>query len=166
MSKTERNFFTQIFIQSKDKDYVLVFPFRNDSPCISAARAYAEKTGLPLINLAYMVDHVDGAKNVKNVSPEEWGGYVAHAQKVFTDSFHGMVFSLIFHRSFHVELDKESRKMSRNSRITDLLTRIDAAEILDGGEPDYCKIEPALNREIEKSKKALSDMLAAVSAGE
>ena len=156
----------EIFIQPKDKDYILVFPFRKDSPCISAARAYAQNTGLPLINIAYMVEHVDGAKNVKNVSPEEWGGYVAHAQKVFTDSFHGMVFSLIFQRRFQVELDKESRKMSRNSRITDLLKRIDASEILEGGEPDYSKIEPALNREIEKSKKALSDMLVAVSARE
>lgn len=156
----------EIFIPPKEKDYILLFPFHQKSPCISAAQKYAEVTGLPLINITYMVEHVEGAKNIKNVSPEEWGGYVANAKKVFTDSFHGMVFSLIFHKNFQVELDKKSQKMSRNSRITDLLKRIDASEILDAMEPNYSKIEIALNREIEKSKKALSDMLAEVSSGE
>lgn len=155
-----------IFKKPREREYVLLFPFRQNSGCIAAARAYAEKVGLPLINIAYMVGHVDGAINIKNLSPEEWGGYVANANKVFTDSFHGMVFSLIFRRDFYVELDKESHNVTRNSRVLDLLNRIGANSILENKDPDYQEIDIALSREIEKSKKMLTDMLVAVSSEE
>lgn len=143
----------------KEQDYVLSFPFRKDSSCIEAAKSYAENTVSTLVNITYMVNRVEGAVNVKNLSPEEWLGYIAHAGKVFTDSFHGMVFSLIFQKDFVISLDKENQKQSRNSRVIDLLSRIGAEGILRGLEPNYDLINAALGREIRKSKAALIQML-------
>ena len=35
-----------------------------------------------------------------NLSPEQWLSMIAHASMVITDSFHGTVFSILFHREF------------------------------------------------------------------
>ena len=150
---------SQIFKKPNEPKYILLFPFRRDSACIEEAKSYAAKTGLQVINIAYMVNYVDGTKNVKNLSPEEWIGYIAHSEKVFTDSFHGLVFSLIFQRRVFVALDNESGKRSRNSRIVDLLNRIGADNALVGEEPDYSVVGGALMTEVRKSRNALTEML-------
>ena len=51
-------------------------------------------------------------------------GLFKNAEYIFTDSFHGAVFSIIFEKSFVVfDRDKNTR-VSMNSRLHDLLNRL------------------------------------------
>lgn len=94
-----------------------------------------EKTGLrvkviPLTAEAYRQPYDLCA----GLAPEDFLGYIAEAAVVCTDSFHGTVFSTIFQTDFEVfHRDKEGDSTSRNSRIDNLLRRLeldaDLAEI-------------------------------------
>lgn len=57
-------------------------------------------------------------------SVEQWLGWIRNAKYVLTSSFHGIVFSILFHVPFVACMLKGSQ-MSGNSRITTLLTALD-----------------------------------------
>lgn len=50
------------------------------------------------------------------LNPAEFVYLIAHAQKVFTDSFHACVFSIIFHRNFQV---------FRRKKVADMFSRLE-----------------------------------------
>lgn len=56
-------------------------------------------------------------------SIEEWLGLIKNAKYILTSSFHGVVFSLLFHKPFIVCLRKES-KFAGNDRVTSLLSKL------------------------------------------
>ena len=62
-----------------------------------------------------------GVENRGGASPSEWLGLFAKAEYVLTDSFHGTVFSVIYHRKFKV-LTVFSK--GENRRAQDLLTEL------------------------------------------
>ena len=53
---------------------------------------------------------------IKNATPTQWLAYIKNACFVFTDSFHGEVFSILFKKRFYVYYVEENRA----SRIIDL----------------------------------------------
>lgn len=58
-------------------------------------------------------------------SPEEFLSLIRYSSGVCTDSFHGTIFSLIYHTPFFTFLRYNARDAnSRNSRITDLLSTV------------------------------------------
>ena len=61
-------------------------------------------------------------KTIFYSSMEEILWYIDHAEMVITDSFHFVVFSIIFHRPFYVMLT------GKPSRITDLLAYLDLSD--------------------------------------
>ena len=56
-----------------------------------------------------------------------WLGYLSEAEYVLTSSFHGVVFSLLFHKPFVVCLRKESM-FAGNDRVTTLLDALDLSD--------------------------------------
>lgn len=48
-------------------------------------------------------------KTIKNATPEDWMWYIKNAQFIFTDSFHGEVFSIKFKKNFYVYYVEENR---------------------------------------------------------
>ncbi|PPE77061.1 hypothetical protein C3941_25655 [Kaistia algarum] len=63
--------------------------------------------------------HVSLSRN-KALSIQEWLNYFAHADVVITDSFHGMVFSILFKKDFYVIINK-SRGADRFYSLCDML---------------------------------------------
>lgn len=55
---------------------------------------------------------------------QEWVGYMANAQTIITNSFHGCVFSIIFHKNFYYYPLLPNAKGYVDSRIDSLLTRL------------------------------------------
>lgn len=78
-----------------EKNYVLVyFPYQN---ILNAAKKYAKRNkkklvvldiGIPIKNRDYKIIY----------SPEEFLSYIYYADAVFTDSYHGLLYSLYFHK--------------------------------------------------------------------
>ena len=66
-----------------------------------------------------------------DVGPAEFLSLIKYADHVFTDSFHGTVFSILFEKEFTVfERAKRSGKVNMNSRLTDLLETFNLKEML------------------------------------
>ncbi len=59
----------------------------------------------------------------KILSPEEWLGMIKTARVVLTNSFHGMIFSIIFKKPFVVFLQK-GKTVSQNSRLASFLSTV------------------------------------------
>lgn len=78
---------------------------------------------------------------------ETWLGMIKSSQFVVTNSYHGMIFSILFHKPFIAVLVK-GRKVGMNDRILTLLDNIGLSDrILDGF--DEKKIEEVIARKID-----------------
>jgi len=63
-----------------------------------------------------------------NCSPQEWIWMIKHSEFVFTDSFHGLVFSTIFQKRFFVINRRNNKNL--NIRMSDYLCKIEETDKL------------------------------------
>lgn len=84
------------------------------------------------------------------LSPIDFLNYIAHSQIVFTNSFHGLAFAILFHKQVvllePVSLDANSKR----NRLEDLLKLLEIE-----GTMDYEKISVILNNQIKESQNKL-----------
>lgn len=120
--------------------YALLFLLKYDEVLVAKAREEAGKRGVQLrtVTAAFMPQLGMNAWNTTGVT--DWLSAIRNAQCVFTNSFHGMVFSMIFGRSFHVER-LTGELSSRNGRLEELLSFLQLSEALETvAQPDYDRI--------------------------
>lgn len=102
------------------------------------------------------------------LSPEEWIGMYCNAEAIFTNTFHGTAFALIFHKKFLVFLQK-GKTANQNERILSLLQMVGLeSRIYDVTkeigkqleEPiDWIYVDCIIEKEREHSIKFLIDAL-------
>lgn len=103
-------------------------------------------------------------KEIIDVGPAEWLGLIKKAKYVFTDSFHGCIFSSIFHKEFILfKRFKDNDKASENSRIYTLAKMLNIeerivdehnADIIDELQPlDFSKIDKIIEDKARESKQ-------------
>ena len=91
------------------------------------AKKFSDSIGAKLIILPNVSEVVPADLEYSDyapydVGPSEFVNLIKNAEAVFTDSFHGTVFSLIFGKNFYsFERFKSNSKASTNSRIYSLL---------------------------------------------
>ena len=89
-----------------------------------------------------------------NASPADWVNLVAHSKFVYTDSFHGCMFAMKFHKPF-LAYYKDSRRVSR---LKDIKATYSIDNIIPSGaeivihDLDYNKIDSVL-----KQKRSISE---------
>ena len=142
------------------KPYVLLFMFSRNETVIRAAKELAAAHQLQLINIPYMLKHISGAKNVGNLSPEEFLAYIKNASYVFTDSFHGFALSLNFNKQVWVALSNTKR----NSRILDLANRYGIAhrivtDTVSKTDIDYVAVNEKIDADRQHSLNFLQEIL-------
>lgn len=91
----------------------------------------------------------------------QWVSSFANAETVVTDSFHGMVFSIIFEKNFIV-IGNHSRGLDRFVSLLSLLGLKDRLvfdvkdlDCREFGSVDYCKVNEVLKENIEESLRFL-----------
>lgn len=86
---------------------------------------YAKSTNKKLIIYsAFKEDVLYCDERVYKIGPEEFISYINYADAVFTDSFHGVIFSLKFEKNFNAFYRfKENDKNNQNSRIINILEK-------------------------------------------
>lgn len=154
--------------QESDKKYILLY-FLGKIPNQVKENVYrvAQEKNLTIVNLME-----DSNINWYLSDPAEFLYIVSHAELIYTDSFHGTVFSILYHRPFVVyeKYEKNSRD-SMNSRIVTLLEKFQYMERLvteeTGGilsnlfDMDFTNVDSILEIERRKSvnfmQKALSE---------
>lgn len=113
------------------KQYVLMYVLgKMPKECLATVLQYCEKTGSDLVVLK---DNKIG-ENCP-IGPREYLYLIANAKYVITDSFHGSVFSILFHRNFAV-FHRSSKEKNEDmmSRLDTLLSRFSLEKCLMSNE--------------------------------
>ncbi len=92
---------------------VVLYMTEFDADLCEYAGKDAEERGLPLVVTGNY--RFPTADETVICAPETWLGYIACASALYTNSFHALVFSRIFHKELHIR--PLVRMKNRNSRI-------------------------------------------------
>ena len=83
------------------------------------------------------------AKKVTALGPAEWLWFIHHSEYVVTNSFHGTVFSLMFHKPFTVALNgraSDARMVSLLEGVG-LISRVEHVERVDCVDVDWGEVD-------------------------
>lgn len=151
----------------KGKSYLLSYFLTHDPAVVDYTNLIARRLGLRVIH--YFADYPDrvfdsDAGCFAFAGPGEFLGYVKNAAMVFTNSFHGTCFSIIYRKPFYTY----TAKRAMLSRVKDTIARLglegryfsdfrDLAKV--SMEIDYNECKKRLRKEQEKSLEFLKRAL-------
>ena len=141
--------------------YALVYFFSDSLEVRKRAQKFCKDRGLELIFIPYakqvynLFDSKGPGKRVNEVGPREFISFIKNAEFVFTDSFHGAVFSLIHQVPFAVFERNKSGHVSMNSRLYDLLDLFQERDRLVSVD-DFERVAKLASINADRIKKILS----------
>ena len=129
---------------------------------------FSKRTGLKIVTLRHLdqfvsTDEKFGDYAPYNVGPVEFLNLIRNAKYVFTDSFHGSVFSIINHKNF-ISFNRypSNSSSSKNSRIDTLLSSLNLSDRRYNENIDYAlnfidykEVDKKMNQIVLESKKYL-----------
>lgn len=159
-------------VQSK---YALFYFFSDSSHIRSKVKAFCKENGLDMVMIPYakqefnLGDGLGKIRRLHSVGPKEFLSCIKYADYIFTDSFHGAVFSIIFKKQFVVFERNKKGKVSMNSRLYDLLDTFglgirlipngDEYMVNDFPPIDYNKVDDILHKKQNESIGFLENAL-------
>lgn len=158
-------------VDVKDK-FIFAYMLGKDKKQRDEIKKIAKKLNLKIVTISHAdgfyneVDNDFGNYKINNCSPAQWIYLIKNAEYIFTDSFHGTVFSTIFEKKFIVL--KRDYTQNINNRLIDYLDTIDESDksmLIPNYEKikemnwDYKKINKKLKVFIDKSKEYLDKAL-------
>lgn len=143
-------------------EYILLYIMQHDDKVYDYARRIKEKLGIQLVEISrygYRPDFID--VSLVDVGPREFIGLFQNAAYICTNSYHGLVFSLIFEKDFCLIPCKKFY-----SRIRNLLRllHIEISEVLNDNESlsacyDKESVREAIVAEREKAIRYLQSTI-------
>jgi len=112
--------------------------------------SYAKNKNMKIVSLPHVggfyrcCDEDFGDYRLSDVAPQDFLALIMNAELVFTDSFHAVAFSTIFHKQFFAFLRNESNEM--NARLFQITKLIHAEERFCIDEEEY-ELEYLISRE-------------------
>ena len=154
-----------------EKDYVFCYLLTPNKEYIENVRKFAKEKNLEVV----IVPTEKGPFNTGFIEhyeagPKEWLNLLKNSSYVFTDSFHGCIFSVIFQKNvFLYKRFSDNSKKSENSRIYTLTKWLEIEErlidntnmekIFDLKNVDYEKVAKNLRNKSQESSKWLLDVI-------
>lgn len=126
--------------------YVLLFSLSQNEESVKHAMKIAKYLGVELIEVTNGRKPLfkKNRKIIYDAGPEEFLSYIYNAEYVVTDSFHGTVFSILFHRPFstiiHKTRGERMRTLLKNVGLTNRLS-CDFDKQLLHDSIDWAKVE-------------------------
>ncbi len=122
-----------------EKPYLLSYCLTHDPAVVDYANLMAKKLGLRVIH--YFADYPDrvfpeDARCFAFAGPGEFLSYVKNAECVFTNSFHGTCFSMIYRKPFYTY----TAKRAMLSRVRDTVSRLGMEDRFFAGFRDLPKV--------------------------
>lgn len=153
----------RIIPKNSERHYVLLYQLNTSKEMDEYAKRFAKKVGLPLIRVS-----VEAHNFMKNgrfrwcLSPFKFLSYVANADYMITDSFHGTAFAIMFNKQFLEVLPKEKQARNRSvleqfgleDRIVNDLNDYSLSE----RKIDYIKVNQKLDTLREESYKIMKNL--------
>ena len=155
-----------------DEPYIFAYFLGESGEHRKAVTEFAKKKGLKIVTTHHMdkynkADEGFGDYAPFDVGPAEFVNFIRNAEYVFTDSFHGSVFSVLYEKKFMIFTRyADDNVASKNSRIdsfceiyglSDRRYKGNAEEI--DNEIDYKTVLAKVQQEREKSKAFLDKSL-------
>lgn len=141
--------------------YILLYSFDNSGLACSLCSLLGKRTGLPLVSVSPSRPPVK-AIDRKSAGPLEFLSLVRNAEMVVTDSYHGVVFSLIFGKQFY-HVDRRENLNIRTADLLDLLglasRKVTDLNSLPSAGIDYGAVHPALESLISGSVGFLNETI-------
>lgn len=106
-----------------DEPYALIYaPVNENTKMHAAAQLYAKQHGLRLLEIRMdsSVRRLPGGRCLTDAGVEEFLSALRHADAVFTNSFHAVCFSLLFHVNFFAFSRRHPRKVQDICELFDL----------------------------------------------
>lgn len=96
-----KNIYKEIASNKKSKKpYLLFFSLSKNDEALHIARKKAVLKGLELVEMYSMVESIKDRKTLQCLTPNKFIGLFKDASYVVSTSFHGTVFSILFHKPF------------------------------------------------------------------
>lgn len=128
--------------------YLLMYLMSEDKSLVKFAREFANKSKLPIIYINQRTFKMARVTNIQDITPEQWIGLFLRAETIVTNSFHGLVFSINFHKLFYTKYIPNSISNSRLETILDLLSlhsrRLGSSTYDVNSVIDYTKVDAKL----------------------
>lgn len=103
------------------RPYVFCYFLNESNGYQDVVQAYAEKNGLEIVGFSRKTEDAQWMRMKSYLGPEEFLWLIDNAAAVFTDSYHGTIFSLLYHKEFFTfERFKKGDPVNQNSRIEQL----------------------------------------------
>lgn len=150
----------------KESGYILLYSI-NNTLAYECAVVLSKKTKKKIVYLSAPLKRHGRFKKVTELGPDEFVGWFKAADYVITDSFHGVVSSILFEKQF-VVLQDQNKYANANSRIMDLLNKLlleeriieELEEIGTVLQPiNYKQVAERLNIYIQKSVSILKRIM-------
>lgn len=112
--------------------YILVYAFHRQKNVFKYARNLAQKLGVKVYTINTNIEDyfLDTDKYFWNSSPNTFVKLIKNAESIVTNSFHGLSFSIIYNKPFHLF----TRKSSSNSRMLNLLNDLNLSDRIVGSD--------------------------------
>ncbi len=113
-----------------DGEYVLCYFFSNSINYRKKIFEYCSENNLKMVYIPFAKQEYNDSdlkgigEKIEFASPNNFIALFKNAKYVFTDSFHGTVFSILFEKNFITLLREKNNNVSMNSRLIDLLTKL------------------------------------------
>lgn len=111
----------KLLVEPKYKEkYILVYQLGINKEIVDFARRLHNKTGYRIVYIPFPLVGLLKCDCKITVGPAEWMGLFKNAEYVVSDSFHGVVFALIFNRKFFAKVNGHHM----NRRVQQLLNLV------------------------------------------
>lgn len=157
------------FMKNINKPYVLYFILQTNRKANGIVKQIAKEKGCEVIEISknFYRNIGKGYKVVYGLSVEEWLWLFDNANYVFTNSFHGVAFSIIFEKNFSCFCRKDAHGKIFNlcgiSGLTSRIIDLDNIEAKDLKEKitdiNYKKPKDLIHKKAEESRKWLIEQI-------
>ena len=108
----------------KNDAYILAFFIDKPSEKAIVDLQYLQnETGLPVYSFGYQHEELVGAEHYDG-NPFDFLNFIDNAQYIFTDSFHAVAFSTLFHKNFWVYERMYTHSQNQSARLLEFLMKV------------------------------------------
>lgn len=142
------------------RKYVLIYLTTSDKQNIEDAKKYANEHNWDVLFINFYKPF-KGVHNIKPVSIEQWIALIKNAEIIFSASYHGLLFSLYFHRPvFFYNRGEKSRMISLAEELK-IKHREGNAKNLENNNPiDFTYVDEKMREKRDYSWEVLKESLA------
>lgn len=150
-----------------DRGYILLFriwPYEKLRDFANILSLHTKKKLVAVTFYEGEYTFVEGSKIVKQLEVPKWLSYFKNADLVITDSFHGLMFSIIFRRPFYIWAKKDARayrikNILKSLELSDRMYRDDIVPSKIDFSIDYTKANEKLSIMKESSIEYLKQII-------